>query len=116
MSRSAKFLVVLLAAGVFLSSYALDLLAARASTPAGEAAWVKLRVIQQEPGEREEVSLQLPAALVEMLLTAGPEGPAVDIGGREMNLKEFWLRLRETDSGNPLEFRDDGDRFQVWLE
>ena len=56
------------------------------------------------------------AALVEMLLESGRVGPTVDVKGNEVNLKEFWLQLRETDSGRPLEFRDDGDRIQVWLD
>ena len=115
MSRLGKSLLVCLVLGLFLCSYAMSLFAAREVAPGREAAWVKIRVTEED-SPAEGISLGIPLGLVEKLLTCSRPSTTVAIDGKETDLKEIWQRLRETEPGHPLEFRDDGDLVQIWLE
>ena len=115
MSRPGKFLIVCLAIGLFLFSYAMSLFTVREVAPGREAAWVKIRVIDEDsPGVG--FSMGIPVGLVEKMLTASRLSTTVAVDGKETDLNEIWQRLRETEPGKPLEFKDDGERVQIWLE
>ena len=115
MSRLGKFLIVCLVLSLFLFSYAMSLFAVREVAPGREAAWVKIRVTDED-SSGEGISLGFPVGLVEKMLTSSRPSTTVAIDGKKTDLKEIWQRLRETEPGKPLEFRDDGDLVQIWLE
>ena len=115
MSRVAKFFTVCLVIGIFLFSYALDVVSAREVAPGRVASRVKIRVFEEGSGE-PALTMGFPAGFAEWTLTAFGSARALDSRGRETELREFWLRLRESDRQRPLEFSDGGDRVQIWLE
>ena len=115
MSRSARFFCVCLITGIFLFSYAVNLFAVREISTGTEASRVQIRVF--DPGDpRNRIALDLPLGLVETLLTSPPACTRLELDGREVELRELWLRLSRSDSENPLVFGDDSGRVQVWLE
>jgi len=115
MSRLGKFLIVCLAIGLFVFSYALSLFTVREVAPGREAAWVKIRVTDEDsPGQG--FSMGIPVGLVEKVLTSSRPTTRVALDGKETDLREIWQRLRETEPGKPLEFKNDGDSVQIWLE
>jgi len=115
MSRLAKFFTVSLVAGIFLFSYALDVFAAREVAPGREVTRVMIRVYE-EHSRKPELTVGLPAGLVEWVLTSARSARVPGKDGSETDLREFWLRLRESSPGKPLEFEDEGERVQIWLE
>ena len=115
MSRVAKFFTVCLVIGIFLFSYALDVVAAREVAPGRVASRVKIRVLEEGSGE-PALTVGLPAGLAEWALTSWGPARVLDSHGHAIDLQEFWLRLRESDRQRPLEFSDGGDRVQIWLE
>jgi len=115
MSRLAKFFTVCLIIGIFLFSYALDVFAAREVAPGRVATWVKVQVYEE--GSREpELTVGLPVGLMEWVLSSSHSARVLEVDGREMDLRGLWLRLRESNPEQPLEFANDGGRVQVWLE
>jgi hypothetical protein len=115
MSRVAKFFVISWIVGIFLFSFAFDLLSVREVAPGREVRWVKIRILHED-SRHAQVSLGLPVGLVEMLLNSSRHCDRVDVGGRDMDLREIWRRLLDTRSGSPLELGDDGNQVQIWLE
>jgi hypothetical protein len=115
MSRPAKLLTVCLVIGIFLFSYALDVFAAREVVPGRVAARVMIRVFE-EGSRKPELTVGLPAGLVEWVLTSVRSARVRGADGSETDLRKFWLRLRESNPGKPLEFADEGERVQIWLE
>jgi hypothetical protein len=115
MSRPAKLFSICLVFGIFLFSYSFDLFTVREVTPGRKAAWVKIRIFE-EGAHHAEVSMGLPVGLVKTLLTSAHSSGTVEMDGEDLDLRAIWLRLRDTDAGKPLEFGDDGDRVQIWLE
>jgi hypothetical protein len=114
MSRTAKFLVVSLAIGIFLLSYGLDFCAAhQLPFPAGEASRLRIR-FQEADGV--DASFSLPLGLVAVILSSAPDGARLEMDGVSMTKAELWQRLRDSSSRSPLEFQDEGDRVQIWLE
>jgi len=115
MSRFAKFFTVCLVIGIFLFSYALDVFAAREVAPGRAATWVKVRVFD-ESSRGPDLTVGLPAGIVEWALTSTCSARVLDADGQEADLREFWQRLRRSNPKAPLEFAGDGGRVQVWLE
>jgi hypothetical protein len=115
MSRPARFFCGCLITGIFLFSYAVSFFAAREISPGREASWVKIRVFDPKtPGTR--IALNIPVGLVQTLLTSSPASARIDVDGREVELREIWVRLSRSDSRSPLELGDDEGRVQLWLE
>ena len=115
MSRAAKFLTICLVIGIFLFSYALVVVSAREVGPGRVASRLKIRIVDGGSGE-PALTVGFPAGLAEWTLTTLGSARALDSHGRETELREFWLRLKESNREEPLEFSDGGDRVQIWLE